>query len=155
QLGDLQVHIPDGRGAFAGDFDFTASKGFILRVSAGLDFQSNTASWVLQAIDPSTGEGVQDPGRGLLPPHNAQGRGSGFVSYSVRPKNDVTTGTEITAQARVIFNTMPPEDTLPVANTIDAVAPTTTLTATPIQANGSDYVVKWNAVDDAGGSGVD
>src|SRR5204863_3996512 len=53
RLGDIQLHIPDSRGAFQGDFDFTGSKGFILRVSAGVDVASHTATWLLQAIDPS------------------------------------------------------------------------------------------------------
>ena len=56
QLGDLQVHVPSGVGSFQGDFDFTKSKGFILRVSAGIDITSNVITWLLQAIDPLTGE---------------------------------------------------------------------------------------------------
>src|SRR5262249_27906382 len=65
QLGDLQVHIPGSVGSFQGDFDFTKSKGFILRVSAGIDINSNTLTWLLQAIDPNTGQVVQDPAVGL------------------------------------------------------------------------------------------
>src|SRR5262249_7665085 len=34
QLGDLQIHVPASVTNFQHDFDFTASKGFILRVSA-------------------------------------------------------------------------------------------------------------------------
>ena len=34
QIGDLDVHVPDTVGSFQGDFDFTQTKGFILRVSA-------------------------------------------------------------------------------------------------------------------------
>src|SRR6185436_5574486 len=75
RLGDLRVHIPGGPGTFQSDFDFTQSKGFILRVSAGLDLTTNTASWLLQAIDPLTGEVVTDPTKGLLPPDNAAGIG--------------------------------------------------------------------------------
>jgi hypothetical protein len=33
KLGDFQVHIPSDLGSSTGDFDFTKSKGFILRVS--------------------------------------------------------------------------------------------------------------------------
>src|SRR5262249_18005594 len=67
QLGDIKVHIPNSVGSFQSDFDFTNSKGFILRVSAGIDISSNTATWLLQAIDPLTGEVIQDPTKGLLP----------------------------------------------------------------------------------------
>src|SRR5262249_26150756 len=110
RLGDISVHIP-GRGVFQGDFDFSRSKGFILRVNAGIDVESNTVTWLLQAIDPDTGEVVQDPHRGLLPPNNAQNAGAGFVSYTVQPKDGLVTGVQISASARVLFNTTAPQDT--------------------------------------------
>ena len=68
------------------EFDFTESNGFILRVSAGVDLyqeDSPVATWSLQAIDPLTGEVLQDATRGLLRPNNALGEGAGFVTYSV------------------------------------------------------------------------
>ena len=68
-----------------------------------LDAQSNTANWILQAIDPATGEVLQGSERGLLPPNNAQGAGRGLVSYRVRPHATAATGTRITASARVIL----------------------------------------------------
>ncbi len=151
QIGDLQVHIPNTVGSFQGDFDFTQSKGFILRVSAGIDVSSGTVTWLLQAIDPATGEVVTDPSRGLLPPGS---NASGFVTYTALPLAGVTTGTQISAQASVLFDTSAPEDTNTVTNTVDAVAPTTTLTATPIVPGSSDYQVQWTATDDDGGSGV-
>src|SRR5262249_51242710 len=61
KIGDIQVHVPTGRASFQGDFDFSRSKGFILRVSAGVDVQAATSTWLLQAIDPATGEVIQDP----------------------------------------------------------------------------------------------
>ena len=45
----------------------------------------------------------------------------------------------------MLFNTAAPLDTPPLTHTIDGVAPTTTLTATPVAAGGSDYHVQWNA----------
>src|SRR5262249_33321194 len=46
-----------------------------------------------------------------------------------------------------------PQDTKDVQETLDASAPTTTLTATRL-ANGVDYEVHWSSQDDSGGSGV-
>jgi len=151
QIGDLEVHIPNTVGSFQGDFDFTQSKGFILRVSAGIDVHSGTITWLLQAIDPTTGEVEQDPTRGLLPPGS---NASGFVTYTALPKAGLATGTQVSAQARVLFDTSAPQDTNTVTNTVDSVAPTTTLTATPISPGSSDYQVQWTATDDNGGSGV-
>jgi hypothetical protein len=154
QLGDLQVHIPGSVGSFQGDFDFTQSKGFILRVSAGLDVTTNTATWLLQAIDPNTGEVITDPSKGLLPPDNSAGAGRGFVTYTAQPIAGLATGTPVSAQARVLFNTTAPLDTPTITYTIDGTAPTTTLTASPVTAGSSDYNVQWDSQDDPAGSGV-
>ena len=153
QLGDLDVHMPSGRSSFQGDFDFSQSRGFVLRVSAGLDVSTATVSWLLQAIDPLTGELLQDPGQGLLPPNNSQGIGAGFVGYSVQPLTDVASGGTIAAQARVLFDTAPPQDTLQITHTLDAVAPTSSVSVQPLS-SGEMLLVQWQAVDDAGGSGV-
>src|SRR5262249_31668729 len=61
KLGNITVNIPAGQSIYQGDFDFTRSNGFILRVSAGVDLSSNTATWLLQAIDPTTGQLLQNP----------------------------------------------------------------------------------------------
>ena len=89
--------MPGQRSTFQGDFDLTGTHGFILRVSAGVDLFSNTASWLLQAIDPLTGEVLQDPQRGLLPPNDGLASGAGFVSYQVATADEIATGTEISA----------------------------------------------------------
>jgi CARDB len=131
-IGDIKVHIPSDRALFQGDFDFTRSRGFILRVSAGVDTSTAQATWLLQAIDPDTGEVIQDPSIGLLAPNNAQGIGVGKVGYTIQPKLDLPTGTVIKAQARVAFNTMAPQDTGEITHVLDASAEVTTLTATQV-----------------------
>ncbi len=125
-----------------------------MRVSAGLDPQSNVVTWLFQAIDPNTGEVITDPTKGLLPPTDANGSGAGLVSYSIQPKAGLASGTQIASSARVIFNTIGPQDTNQLTETVDGQAPTTTLTATPVTPGGSDYQVHWSAQDDPGGSGV-
>ena len=132
KLGDITVHMPAGRGSFQGDFDFTSQLGFILRVSTGPDVAANSAVWLLQAIDPDTGEVVRDPNLGLLPPNNAEGAGAGFVSYSILPKKGLTSGTEITAEARVLLNNAPPEDTNRIVQQIDGAAPVRRSPRTPL-----------------------
>src|SRR5262249_22279844 len=154
KVGDINVHIPADRGLFQGDFDFTQTKGFILRISAGVDLKANQATWLIQAIDPLTGELMNDPTRGLLPPNNAAGDGEGFVSYTILPIGAAATGTMVSASARVLFDSAPPEDTQTLTQTIDSVAPKTTLTATRLSPTSNEYQVVWDASDDSGGSGV-
>src|SRR5690606_28564675 len=114
--------------------DFTATRGFLLRVSAGIDLYQEVpaATWLIQAIDPLTGEVLQDTTRGLLKPNDALGSGAGFVSYSIEASADAVTGAEVEASARVLFDTQAPEDTLVLAQPVDAAAPTTTLAVTRI-----------------------
>ncbi len=154
KLGDITVHIPSDRALFQGDFDFRNAKGYILRVSAGIDPKSSTASWVFQAIDPETGEVMQDATRGLLPPNNAAGAGVGELGYSIRAKTELASGTSISAQARVLFNTLAPQETQVLVQTLDTQAPVTALTATRLQAGGGDYDVRWEVADEAQGSGL-
>ncbi len=147
QLGNLQVQLPNTVGSFQEDLNYTQTNGFILRISAGIDVETKTLTWLVQAIDPNTGELVTNPNVGLLLPGQ-----SGWVSYTIEPSQGLATGTIISAQANVLFNNAPPQTTPTITNMVDGVAPTTTTTVTPVA--GNNYQVTWNAVDDTGGSGV-
>jgi len=151
QLGDIMVNLPGNRGIFDGQFDFTGSKGFLLRINAGVDPTTNIAQWLIQFIDPATGEVAEDLG---LAPNDADGIGAGFIGFQIRPQAALATGTLIGGQARVIFNTAAPADTAPIEATIDGQAPVTSLTVAPLRAGSSDYLVQWDAQDDPDGSGV-
>src|SRR3546814_19668264 len=87
---------------------------------------------------------LQDATRGLLAPNNASGAGAGFVSYSVRPSDDVATGAGISASARVLMDGFAPEDTLVLSQTIDGVAHESRLSAARI-AGTDDYRVDRSA----------
>ena len=74
-----------------GDYDYIQTSGFILRVGAcAIDPATDTATWLLQAIDPNTGEVLQNATEGLL----LAGQ-SGFVSYTMKPQSGLATGTQI------------------------------------------------------------
>jgi YD repeat-containing protein len=154
KVGEINVHIPSNRGLFQGEFDFVAAKGFVLRVSAGVDLATGEATWLLQAIDPITGEVLRDPTKGLLPPNTALGEGAGFISYTLEPVDDIETGTEINASARVLFNTAAPEDTQVLTQVVDGQSPATQLSVTRLGENTDNYRVEWTATDDPFGSGV-
>ena len=153
KIGDIDISIPSNMALFQGDFDFTQTNGFILRVSAGVDVQTGIATWLLEAIDPLTGEVISNPEKGLLPPNDAEGDGAGFVTYTIEPFANATTGATVTATATVLFNTAAPQDTAPLAYTLDSIAPTTQTTVSQIGAN-PNYQVQWTSTDNSGGSGV-
>src|SRR3546814_14362640 len=92
---------------------------------------------------------LQDATRGLLAPNNASGAGAGFVSYSVRPSDDVATGAGISASARVLMDGFAPEDTLVLSQTVEVDAPENPLPAARI-AGTPDYRVELRVADDEG-----
>lgn len=163
KLGDINIHVPGDKANFQGDFDFSGSKGFILRVSAGIDADSRIATWLIQAIDPDTGEVLHDETRGLLAPVEGSAAGSaesgaqpvrGFVNYTLRSLDTAVSGAEIEAQARVIFDDAPPVDTASIVNVLDAAAPITTVTVTALSDDplaAPSFDVRWNASDAASG----
>ena len=154
KVGSVTINVPADRAAFQGDFDLRNSLGFVVRVSAGVDPTTRIATWLLQAIDPETGEVLHDATHGLLLPNNAQGRGAGFVSWTIEASSAAADGAELTAQARVQLDNQAPFETPTATSTLDASAPTTTLTAAPAGPGSADYVVTWQPVDEPGGSGV-
>ena len=89
---------------------------------------------------------------GLLPPNNAQGQGAGFVSYRIALRDDAETGGQLEAQARVLLNNAPPEDTQLLTYTVDGAAPTTQLDVAQVGTS-PDFTVRWNSIDDQDGSG--
>jgi len=160
KLGDINVHIPADKANFQGDFDFTGNKGYILRVSAGVDAQTRTATWLLQAIDPDTGEVMHDPAHGLLAPSNDPNQANadqlkrGFVSYTVRSSDLAESNATISASARIFLDDVPPIDSAVVTSTLDARAPVTVTTVTSLGNNAEgapSFDVKWSATDDASG----
>ncbi|MBI3350329.1 MAG: putative Ig domain-containing protein, partial [Burkholderiales bacterium] len=154
KVGGVTIHVPQDRASFQGDFDLRNSLGFIVRVSAGVDPDTRIATWLLQAIDPDTGELLQDATRGLLQPDDAQGRGQGFVSYTVQAAFEAQDGATINAQARVELDSRAPMETALITSRLDVTPPRTTITAAPVQAGSADYQVQWQATDGNTGSGV-
>ncbi|MEO6752143.1 MAG: CARDB domain-containing protein, partial [Chthoniobacteraceae bacterium] len=153
RIGDLTLPIPSGRGAFSGEFDFTADRGYRLQVVAGIDVTSGVAIWNVRAIDGVTGEVLPIGSTGLL-----RAGQSAVFSYTVRATSLATdgsaiaTGTVVSAQARVIADGGVPVDTNRITATLDLTAPVSALTVT--QGAGNVYTLTWSAQDDAQGSGV-
>jgi hypothetical protein len=147
RLGELFIDLPDARGAFTGEFDFTAQRGFVLQVTAGVDIVDNVATWLLRAVDAETGLLINDPNLGLLKPGE-----TGKVSYRVKANPQSVTGATIEAAARVFFDNGAPLDSNRVVATVDATAPATTFRVLNL-GNGA-YQIDWEAADDLFGAGV-
>jgi RHS repeat-associated protein len=151
--GNLNFQVPDGRSFFNQRLDLTSTLGFYVDVVAGLDIAKGEAFWTLTSIDPATGEKPENPLVGLLPPNLVKGEGEGFLSYTIRPRSGVPTGTIIDAEARIVFDTEAPIDTPHIFNTLDSSNPSSTVEVLPTLTE-KQFLVKWNGQDDTTGSGL-
>ena len=143
----------------------------VVDVEAGIDLDTGVVNWSIVCADVNTGYFPEDPFAGFLPPNqesifypdpddpNDPPRlihpGEGYLTYSVAPVADLPTGTEITNEASIVFDWNEAIKTPEVLNTIDAVAPTSTVDALPVEIPYAHFDVCWSGEDDAGGSGVE
>jgi len=141
---------------------------FEVQVEAGIYSATGEAYAIFRSIDPATGL-PPTVDIGFLPPEDETGRGQGHISYTVKPKLNLPTGTQIRNVAVVTFdfaeyiatNQIDPHDpskgTDPAKeclNTIDSGAPgSRVLPLFPVIWD-DQFRVSWAGEDDAGGSGV-
>ena len=150
----LTTTLSGNQAFYSGLLDYSATKGFDVQVTAGVNVVTGVVTWTIQTIDPATGQPPTNPELGLLPPDDAEGDGEGFVSYTIQPKAGLQTGDTVTAQATVIFDTNAPINTPAIVNTIDAVAPTSAVEALPAVEASPSFEVSWSGTDDPTGSGI-
>jgi hypothetical protein len=154
-FGEIFVDVPEDQGFYIDQLDLTEELGILLDVVAGIDTIDGEAFWQLRAIDPTTGDLPANPLLGFLPPNEDGIQGQGFVTYSVRPRQDsVQTGDLIDALATIVFDINEPIDTPPIFNTIDAGAPQSSVAPLPDNTEEQEFVVVWSGRDEAGGSGI-
>jgi hypothetical protein len=127
--GDVLVSVPPGLTSYHDDI--TQAGGDIVRVDGALDKATRKLTWTLASIDPETGEQETAADKGFLPPAPAGDptAGQGFVSYGARGEDGLAHGTEIKAKATIRFDVNPPIDTPEHTNTVDATAPTSSVTS--------------------------
>jgi hypothetical protein len=153
-FGSYRYTVPDNRAFYQNRAQLGEDLGNLLvDISAGLDLVTGGATWTLTAIDPETGEQPASPNLGLLPPNGPDNLGQGYVTFTARPKITNPTGTAIPNTATIIFDTEPPIITNSVSNTLDAVAPNSSVSALP-GTSGPILNLQWSGADDEGGSGL-
>ena len=155
--GAVTVPVPDGATAFAtriGDDpgEPLTPTGEYVDVSAALDRDTRIVTWRLVAIDPATGLPTRNPLGGFLPPEDGHGVGQGFVGYRAQVRSDTAAGTDVTAQARIVFDTEAPIDTPVWSNRIDVAAPAVTVTSMPATSPPGPLTFAWSATDDGSGA---
>jgi RHS repeat-associated protein len=154
-FGPIKVTIPAGLTQYQTTVAYENTDGSSLNVAVDLDFnvQMGVLTVTFTSLDPLTGQAPAGVFDGFLPPDDGSGIGEGYVQYTVQPKVSLATGTTITQQASVVFDINAPIATNTVTNTIDSVAPTSSVNPLPADSLPS-FPVSWSGLDDTGGSGI-
>ena len=155
-------NVPVNASFYSMRLDLRNSLNLYVDVTAGMDVVNRRAFWIFESIDPVTGLSPTDALVGLLPVKDSTITllsdtvpvdGEGFVNFSIKPKTNSHTRDSILATAKIVFDT---NDTIPTnveRNIIDALPPTSTLTADPI-VNNNSVTIHFSAQDDNNGCGV-
>jgi hypothetical protein len=128
-------------------------QNLLVKVQAGLDPTTNTVTWDFVSLDPDTGLPIEDPLAGFLPVDDASHRGEGSVSYTIRPRAGLPTGTPIHNGASIVFDVNAPLATNDTLNTLDAGKPTSRVADLPAVTTTADFTVSWSGADDGSGIG--
>lgn len=152
-FGGHSFTVPEGKSNYFTTINLD-SLGYRVDVTAGIDIVNREAFWVLQTIDPATGLVPANPFTGLLPVNDEEGKGTGFVTYSIKPIATAQTGDSITAKASIVFDQNDPVETNTWVNIVDAVAPSSSFDNLPATSNNPVVNIRLNGNDDTGGSGI-
>jgi hypothetical protein len=104
--------------------------------------------WEFHSIDPLTNLPPTDPFSGFLLVNDSTHKGEGFVTYSILPKVDITTGSRIYSQARIYFDDNLPIYTKNIFRTVDVGRPTSSV-RTLNSTSPNSFNVSWSGSDDA------
>ena len=167
-FGDERIILPPQTQHFETNLPVTINgAGFVVHIQAGIRWDTGEVSCTFRSLDPLT-ELPPPLQTGFLPPEDGTGRGQGFVSFVVRPKAELPTGTEIRNVALIDFDNgeliatdqVAPHDPAQGIDpnkqarvTIDAGAPSSSMALLP-SASGPSLLLQWSGHDDLGGSGI-
>jgi RHS repeat-associated protein len=87
-------------------------------VSLNLNVQTGLLTATYTSLDPATGQAPTGVFDGFLPTNDANHVGEGFVQYTIQPKAGLANGTQVNAQASIVFDTNDPIATTSILNTI-------------------------------------
>lgn len=148
--------IPAGTSSYYQRLDCRDSTGLYVDIVAGYDVVNNQIFWEFQGIDPVTLLPPEDPLAGFLflQDSTQPDYGNGFVNFSIKPITSAATLDTIGARAFIVFDI---NDTIPTnihTNTIDAVAPTSSIANLADLTPDTEVTLTYTGSDDTNGSGV-
>ena len=153
---NMQFDVPPGLSHYEVTLDLRPDDiKLLVEVILDVDPETRTLTASFRSLDPLTLKLPDDVDAGFLPVNDkAIHNGEGFFTYSIATNNGLSTGTEITNQASIVFDVNDPILTPTAMNTIDDGAPSSSVAALPEAFGTSSFMIELSGQDDAGGSGV-
>ena len=88
---------------------------------------------------------------GILPPDTTSPLGQGYVSFVVKPNQNITTGSVICNEATIVFDSNPPITTQCWQNIYDLISPVSKVDSLPPVENNETFTVNWKGSDNLSG----
>lgn len=137
---------------FSQNIDLRPLKNLIVKAEGRLDSASGIAYWKFVSLDPTTMRLTDNPLEGFLPPTNgSSNKGTGWVSFSIKPIDSLTTGSSLQNRATIIFDLNSPIATKAHVNRIDRILPISHVLPLPASQADSSFMVKWQGSDSISG----
>ena len=166
-FGDVMLTPSTAASHYTGTDSMTYNgQTFDVKIDAAINFNTGLVTVSFQSLVPGTGL-PPDVLTGFLPPEDGTGRGKGFITYTVRAKPNLPTGTAIRNVASIRFdsNSIITTDQIDPQNaaagtapdkqaliTIDQTPPTSAVTALSTATVGTGISLNWSGSDV--GSGI-
>jgi hypothetical protein len=155
-FGTNRITPPAGSTTFETLYTPPGVTTYKVRIQGSLDSDTDLLKWTFETIDPSTGLPPTDPSIGFLPPDVDGIVGQGSVGFNVMPMQGLTTGTQITNNATIVFDSNASIATPVYLNTLDVDPPVSKVAAlpaaTPKTGTTTPFTVSWSGTDV--GSGI-
>jgi hypothetical protein len=120
---------------------------------AGLNTREGSTFWQLTTIDPTTGNQVNNPFGGFLPPNDSTGRGQGYVKYTIKADPSVPSGYELKNFADIIFDQNEIISTNVWSNILTDGTPESKVFELPAFSP-EEFLVTWSGTDGRNGPGI-
>lgn len=154
-LGGNLVEMTEGQDSFNRMMTLNFNgQDVLVDVKINLDREERRLTGEFMAIDPETGNMIQDLDVGMLYPNDESGRGDGYIAYTIKTKDELTSGTTVNNAADIYFDFNEVIPTPELNYTIDAAGPSSRLISAEDLGVGGKIQLTWEGADDADGSGV-
>lgn len=134
--------VPLSLAPFITTVDLRPTTNLLVNIDVYLNRSTGVVAWTLESLDPATNQPPTDPMAGFLTPG-----AEGSVSFTVRPKPALATGTVIQNTAAVVFDANPVINTPTWSNTIDNTKPTSHVSPLAVSQTSTNFAISWAGSD--------